>query len=266
MRKYLQIASDRFSWIAEGDGPTVLLLHGFGEDGSIWEQQLHCLKNHYKVLVPDLRGSGHSANCTASESIEQMAQDLALILDAENIQNCSILGHSMGGYIALAFAERFPDRLQALGLIHSTAFGDSPEKKQVRSKAIEFIQNNGSATFFKTAIPNLFHPDFQLQHPEVIERLLQQSSSFRDEVVIGYYKAMIHRPDRTDVLRNSKCPILIFIGAADKAVAPEDALLQASLPAICQVQLIEGVAHMGMWEATEELNHALLEFLRLAIE
>ncbi|MFY7878921.1 MAG: alpha/beta fold hydrolase [Lacibacter sp.] len=266
MRKYLQIASDRLSWIAEGDGPTVVLLHGFGEDGSIWEQQLHCLKNYYKVLVPDLRGSGHSANCTAPESIEQMAQDLALILDAENIQNCSILGHSMGGYIALAFAELFPDRVHALGLIHSTAFADSPEKKQIRNKAIEFIENNGSAAFFKTAIPNLFHPLFQQQHPEMIEQLLQQSSILRDEVVIAYYRAMIHRPDRTDVLRHSKFPVLIFIGSSDKAVHPDDALQQATLPAICQVELLEGVAHMGMWEAVNQLNQSLLFFLKMTYD
>ena len=266
MRKYLQIATDRLSWIAEGDGPTVVLLHGFGEDGSIWEEQFHCLKEHYKVLVPDLRGSGHSSNCTAPQSIEQMAQDLSAILDTENIQNCSIMGHSMGGYIALDFAERFPDRMDALGLIHSTAFADSAEKKQLRNRAIEFIQNNGSAAFFKTAIPNLFALSYQELHPEKTEQLLQQSTQFRDEVVIAYYKAMINRPDRSNVLRNSKYPVLMFIGAADKAVAPDDALLQASFPDICQVELIEGIAHMGMWEAVNQLNESLLNFLKLTYD
>lgn len=261
MRKHLQIATDQFSWIAEGNGPAVVLLHGFGEDGSIWEQQFHCLKEHYKVLVPDLRGSGYSSNCTAPHSIEQMAEDLAAILDAENIQSCSIMGHSMGGYIALAFAQRFPDRMDALGLIHSTAFADSAEKKQLRNKAIEFIQNNGSAAFFKTAIPNLFARSYQEHHPEKIEQLLQQSTQFRDEVVIAYYKAMITRPDRSNVLRNSKYPVLMFIGAVDKAVAPDDALLQASFPDVCQVELINEVAHMGMWEAVNQLNESLLEFL-----
>lgn len=264
MRKELRIATDCFSLLTEGNGPAVVLLHGFGEDGTIWNQQIECLKPYYRIVVPDLRGSGHSFNCATPQSIEQMAQDLAAILDAENIQTCSIFGHSMGGYIALAFAELFPDRVHALGLIHSTAFADSPEKKQTRTKAIEFIENNGSAAFFKTAIPNLFNPAYQKQHPEMIERLLQQSSRLRDEVVIAYYRAMIHRPDRSDVLRQSKFPVLIFIGAADKAVSPDDALQQATLPAICQVELLEGVAHMGMWEAVNQLNESLLLFLKLA--
>jgi pimeloyl-ACP methyl ester carboxylesterase len=136
----------------------------------------------------------------------------------------------------------------------------------ISNKAIEFIENNGSAAFFKTAIPNLFHPLFQQQHPEMIEQLLQQSSLLRDEVVIAYYRSMIHRPDRTDVLRHSKFPVLIFIGSSDKAVHPDDALQQATLPAICQVELLEGVAHMGMWEAVNQLNQSLLLFLEMTYD
>lgn len=114
----------------------IILIHGFAEDSTIWGNQVAYLKNSHQLLVPDLPGSGQSALLTGPTSMEELAETIKAILDAENITACIMIGHSMGGYIALAFAEKYPDSINALGLFHSTAYPDTAEKKQHAEKAL----------------------------------------------------------------------------------------------------------------------------------
>jgi pimeloyl-ACP methyl ester carboxylesterase len=254
---------EMISYKVFGKGKSVLLIHGFGEDSSIWNLQVEHLKSSYHLIVPDLRGSGASASLTAPQSIEQMAEDVLQVMNNEQIKTCTILGHSMGGYIALALMEKYSERFNALGLIHSTAYADSEEKKQARYKSMEFIEQNTAHEFIKATIPNLFGEKFKKEHPSQVAALIEQGRQFSKEVLKGYYQAMINRPARTAVLEQTTKPVLMFIGSEDKAVNPADAFQQASLPSICLVKYIQHIAHMGMWEATEELNQSLDEFLQL---
>jgi pimeloyl-ACP methyl ester carboxylesterase len=246
-----------------GKGPIAVLLHGFGEDSTIWQQQVHHLQSSYQLLVPDLRGSGNSAHLSPTESIEQMAEDIMEMLVHEHINNCTIIGHSMGGYIALALVEKYPHNFNGIGMVHSTSYADSEEKKQARTKSIEFIKENTGAEFIKATIPNLFGVAFKKEHSSEVEALIKSGNQFSKEHLIAYYKAMMARPDRTHVIELSKVPVLYFIGSEDKAVNPADALQQAALPVFCSVELIKKIAHMGMLEATHRLNKTLEDFLQL---
>jgi pimeloyl-ACP methyl ester carboxylesterase len=253
-------------YVITGKGHTVVLLHGFGEDGTIWENQLDYFKDNYQIIIPDFRGSGQSELLPNEDlSIESMAKDVKLILDAEEIKSCVVFGHSMGGYITLAFAEMFPERIIGLGLIHSTSFADSEEKKIARKKGIEFIEQNGSSAFLRATIPNLYGEKFKTASQEIFNQLLEKSLAIKKETLIAYYEAMMMRKDRTDILKETKTPVLIFIGEEDKAVSPEDALYQSSLPAKCQVKLVQGIAHTGMWESPEVLNKEIHIFLNTII-
>jgi pimeloyl-ACP methyl ester carboxylesterase len=254
---------EMISYQVFGKGKSVLLIHGFGEDSSIWNQQVAYLQAYYHLIVPDMRGSGVSSSIPSPQSVEQMAEDVLQVMNKEQIETCTVLGHSMGGYIALALMEKYPQRLNALGLIHSTAYADSEEKKQARYKSMEFIEKNTAFEFIKATIPNLFGEKFKQDHPSQVAILIEQGRQFSKEALLGYYTAMINRPARTAVLEQTNKPILFFIGSEDKAVNPADALQQASLPSICMVKYIRQIAHMGMWEATEELNQSLDEFLQL---
>ena len=249
------------SYKSYGKGHAVLLLHGFGEDSRIWKHQIEFLQNSYRLIVPDLRGSGASSHLSAPQSIEQMAEDVLSILHHEEIETCTILGHSMGGYIALALLEKYPHHFNALGLIHSTAYADNDEKKQARLKSIEFIKQTTAHEFMKATIPNLFGEKFKREHPEQVAELIEQGHQFTKEVLIAYYQAMINRPDRSDLLKHTVKPVLFFIGSEDKAVNPADALLQSSLPAVAKIKYVDNIAHMGMWEATDTLNQTIQEFL-----
>ncbi len=250
-------------YTSTGKGNPVVLLHGFAEDSTIWNNQKEFLQPNHQLLIPDLRGTGHSSAMQAPTSIEQMADDIKWMLDKESITTCTMIGHSMGGYITLAFAKKYPTLLNGFALIHSTAYADSDEKKIARNKSIDFIKQNTAYEFIKTTIPNLFADAFKQNHPQQVADLIEDGKQFSKEVLIAYTKAMIERPDLTSVLKTTNLPVAYFIGAEDKAVSPADALQQSALPNICKVHVEQGIAHMGMWEATETLNKNLEEFLQL---
>ena len=262
MQKIIATLNSTLSYSLYGKGEPILLLHGFAEDSRIWNKQVSFLKNKYQLIVPDLRGSGASLIDDKPISIEDFADDIKQILDAENISTCIMLGHSMGGYITLAFAEKYPSSLLAFGLIHSSAYADNEEKKEARRKSIDFIREHDAFEFIKTTIPKLFAEKFNQQHKEQVDELIEQGKQFSKEVLIAYYEAMINRPDRTQVLKKSTLPVLFFIGEEDKAVNPQDAIEQTSLPVVCKVKLVKGIAHMGMLEATDELNECIDEFIK----
>lgn len=249
------------SYRKTGQGTPVILIHGFGEDGAIWDKQISFLSTHCLVITPDIPGSGRSEALPGDASIDDLALVMQALIQHEQLEKVIMFGHSMGGYMTLAYAEMFPDKLSGFGLIHSSAFADSAEKKQNRARGIEMIGKYGGASFLRTTIPNLFAADFKSSHPELVNALIAQSASFADRPLQQYYKAMMDRPDRTAVLSGSKTPVLFIIGTDDVAAPLKDVLQQASLPNTSYIHILDKVGHMGMWEATSAVNKHLLHFV-----
>ena len=232
----------------EGEGQPILLLHGFMEDGSIWDRQVDYLKRGFRLLIPDLPGSGGSSLLPGETSMEDMADYVKAILDAEGIERCVMIGHSMGGYIALAFAEKFPDRLRAFGLFHSSAYPDSEGKKTIRRKSIEFIRKHGAPEFIRQSIPNLFAEHYREEHPEIVAGLIDRHAGFNPGSLIYYYNAMIDRPDRTQILKDFPGPVLFIIGDRDNAIPLADSLQQSHIPGLSYIHILENCGHVGMLE------------------
>lgn len=261
--KELTINGKTIFYRDNGQGPIVVLLHGFGEDGGIWKNQFDDFPG-YRLVIPDLPGSGRS------ESIDDMSMEgLASILkelatEVWGEEKFVLIGHSMGGYIALAFAEKYPQLLSGFGLFHSSAFADNEEKKETRSKGIEVIRQRGAFSFLKTATPKLYSPHTQENHPALIEEHIESVRLFSPEALVSYYEAMMQRPDRTHVLRETPLPVLFILGRHDTAVPPEDGLKQCHLPRRSHVHLFESSGHMGMVEEAEKANEVLGEYLREA--
>ncbi|RYZ59920.1 MAG: alpha/beta hydrolase [Chitinophagaceae bacterium] len=247
------------SYRAGGHGPLVLLLHGFGEDGTIWKGQYDLFPRH-RLVVPDLPGTGES-ELLEETSMESLADAIKAVMDAEGAEKVILIGHSMGGYVALAFAEKFPEALQALGLFHSSGFADSEEKKETRRKGIRFIQENGADPFLKTATPNLYSPRSKEEHPEWIAEHLAATHNFSAQSLVSYYMAMIDRPDRTAVLEQSKVPVLFVMGRHDSAVPLQDGLKQCHLPALSYIHILEETGHMGMIEEKAKTAALLTAFV-----
>lgn len=249
----------------EGRGKPVLLLHGFGEDGNIWNHQIKPLCKDYCLIIPDLPGSGKSEMLKGNGTLEDYAEVIKAITD-ESIfkekkeKQFSLIGHSMGGYITLAFAEKYPKLLNSFGLFHSSAFADDEQKKETRRKGIEFIKKNGSEAFLKTAIPNLFSERTKKEKPELLTQLLTISKDISPEVLIQYYEAMILRPDRTSVLKSFSKPILFICGKFDTVVPLEASLKQIQLPTLSFLHILKNSAHVGMWEEDRISSKYLLKF------
>lgn len=247
-----------------GAGKPVVLIHGFAEDGEVWRNQIEFLKQHCYLIIPDLPGSGRSEMIN-DMSIEGMADVIKELLNIElqdlPHQGAEGVGHSMGGYISLALAEKYPDMLSSLALVHSSAFADSEEKKTNRLKSIEFVKKNGAYEFLKAVIFDLFSETWATANPEIIERQVEKSKNFTDEAIIAYYQAMINRPDRTNVLKIFSKPVLFIIGEQDKAVPFAQSMQQCYMPVQSHIHILRHTAHMGMFEEAEILNQSILQFI-----
>ncbi len=245
-----------------GQGKPVLLLHGFGEDRSIWKKQVEFLQKHCQLIIPDLPGTGKSTFLTGDNiALEDLADCMYALLQHEGITTATILGHSMGGYISLALAAKFPSIIHSFGLIHSTAFADGEEKKKIRLQSIEIIREYGSYSFLKNTIPNLFSDNFRNKKNETVMELVEAAKSFNSDSLIQYSSAMMNRPDRTDVLKQLTVPVLFVVGDQDIAAPLEDLKKQFSLPRQPVIHVLENVGHMGMLEATDQTNKIMLEFI-----
>jgi pimeloyl-ACP methyl ester carboxylesterase len=181
---------------------------------------------------------------------------------AEHLGTFTLLGHSMGGYITLAFEEAYPDLLHSFGLVHSSAYADNNEKIAARKKGIEFITTHGPEKFLEQLVPNLYSERYKTLHPEEITQHIASAKHFSAASLTSYYKAMMVRPDRRQVLINAQKPVLFIIGAEDKTVNLSDSLAQCHLPQESHVFLLETSAHMGMLEETQKTTSAMKEFLQ----
>lgn len=238
----------------------VVLIHGFGEDSSIWNSLRSLLEPHYTLVIPDLPGTGNSEPAEQL-SIEQMAVAIASVLEKEKLSKATILGHSMGGYIALAFAELFADKLSALGLIHSTAFADTETKLEARRKSIKFIEKHGAKAFLDSSTPNLFA---EANRESMAHTITQQAASahyISNEALIAFTKAMMARPDRTDILKTAEFPVLFILGREDQAVPFNDTMQQVYLPELSYIYILDKSGHMGMLEEPSLFQKAVQEFL-----
>jgi len=257
--KTLRFNDAVLQYTVSGEGNTVMLVHGFGEDSNIWNGLADKLAANYKLIIPDLPGSGSSTILSAEKTgITDYAESLHAILENEQVKKLTMIGHSLGGYITLAFAEKYSHLLDAFGLFHSSAYADDAEKKATRKKAIEFIQQNGSVAFLKTSIPGMFaNPDHSKTDIDV---LIQGAGNFKPAALIQYYEAMLNRPDRTEVLQTFSLPIMFILGTQDKAVPLELGLKQSHLPAISHIHILES-GHMGMLEQPENSLLKITHFL-----
>lgn len=243
-----------------GNGFPILLIHGFGENSDVWDGILDPLVNGHQLIIPQIPGSGLSGMIT-DMSMDGMAGAMKAILDNEGISKTILIGHSMGGYITMAFAEKYPDYLKAYCLFHSTAYADTEEKKATRRKGIQFIRDHGAFEFLKTTTPNLFSQKTRDENPGLIEKQISGLGNFTDDSLVTYYESMIGRPDRREVLKTSKVPVFFLAGKYDNAIPLEDVLGQCHLPELSYIHVLNQSGHMGMLEEPAECTQALINFL-----
>ncbi|MBX2926338.1 MAG: alpha/beta hydrolase [Saprospiraceae bacterium] len=256
----MEFQGRKVGYDVQGRGPAVVLLHGFCEDSSVWDDfKTDLIEEHYRVICIDLPGFGQS-EALPHPTIEAYADAVHAVVESLDLQQIILIGHSMGGYTALAFAEKHPSLLLGLGMFHSSPYADSAEKKEARRRSIQFVEEQGHVIFVKQLLPVLFSENFARSNSYAVDRLVHAASSYPAAGIIGGLEAMIQRPDRTSILSEAAYPVLFIIGEEDRAIPAEQSLSQTHLPAVASVHVLEKVGHMGMIEAQKKTQRIVREF------
>lgn len=243
-----------------GEGKTTLvLLHGFCENNTCFDEQVLLLKDHCKIILPDLPGFGKS-NTYDGVSIASMAKDLALLLKFLKVEKCVLLGHSMGGYVTLSFAQQFPELLKGFGLLHSTATSDSQERIEKRNQVVKFINTFGKEKYIASFIPLLFSEENQKE--PYVQKAVESAKSSSTEGIINAAMAMRDRIDLTQVLVQTELPIYFGIGAKDALIPQELMLSQAASCEKAYLTIFNDSAHMAMQEEPHTLAEDILKYLK----
>jgi len=242
-----------------GAGQPIVMLHGYCGSHRYWDEVLPLLSPYGRVIVPDMRGHGESSASEGTYSMEQLADDTAALLDELKLPQVSLWGHSLGGYAALAFADKYPERLNSFGLVHSTTYPDNEAAQANRLKAVETIRTQGIIPFIDGLIPKLFTPEHRVSMSELLVKAIHIGYGTSVEGAVGCALGMRERADRMAVLERLQVPILLLAGELDEVIPP-DKRFPITKDNITAVTL-EGVAHMGMLEAPEDFASAIRTFL-----
>ena len=247
----LNIDGINIAFARRGRGQSLLLLHGYPLDRSIWNEVAEMLEVDFDLIIPDLRGFGSSDVMEADRSMIEYASDLAGLLELLKVRKAHVVGHSMGGYIALAFAREFSNKVAGLGLVSSQVAADTPERKAARQQTARQVMEQGVEDVAEGMTPKL-SPDARVQNQ--VRNVIGRQRPLGLSVALD---AMAGRLDSTDVLRSFKLPIVIVHGDADELIPVDRAREMKSLVPTAHYLELPGGGHMPMLENPPAVAEAL---------
>lgn len=233
----------------------VVFLHGFSENAHVWDSFLPLLNQNHSYYTLDF------SKLTFCQTIEEYADWVHAEIEQLGLTHFVLIGHSMGGYISLAYAEKYPEYLAGLGLFHSTALADTDEKKVSRDKTVAFIQKYGAAEFITDFLPKMYSDSFRKRNNVLIAKALEDNLQIPAAALVSATLAMKARKDRTTVLQKLRLPVLMIIGKEDKFIAYDTVLPQISLCEEPYILILNRIAHAGMHEAPVVCANIVDEFI-----
>lgn len=250
---------------SHGLNAALVMLHGYCGSSAYWEEVAKELSSSIRVIAPDARGhGGSSAPEDETYTMELYADDLAGLLDSVGIEQAILLGHSLGGYITLAFAERYPDKLAAFGLVHSTPLPDGEAARENRDKAIAVLEERGMDDFVDGLIPKLFAAGRKEDTQTEIARckMIGYGTSLRGAIATA--RGMKARRNRSEIITRSKLPVLLVAGVQD-GVIPKASVFSAVNESTRKVEF-EEAGHMSMMECSAQLAEEISSFVRHGLD
>ncbi len=261
MEKQFSWHGKQINYLVEGEGQSVVLLHGFLENLHVWDDFTGFLKQSFKVLAVDLPGFGKTAVFSENHEMSFMADAVKAVMDAENITNTVLVGHSMGGYVSLAFAKNFPELLKGLVLFHSQVAADNEEGKQNRTRTIEVVKKDHK-DFIAKFIPLLFAEVNVRRFTTEIARLREMSFQTPAQGVTAALAGMRDREDSSELLKKAGFPVFFVIGKQDSRIPIEKVLPQLRLPSHAEAIILDKTGHMGFVETPGKTFPAVAGFLK----
>ena len=248
------------NYTSTGKGSAIVLLHGFLENQSMWNTLIPILSKRNKVIAIDLFGHGKTENLSYIHTMEEQALMIRTVLKSLNIRKATLIGHSMGGYVALAFAELFPKNTKGICLMNSTAYPDTAEKKINRDRAIEVVKQNHKA-FVRVSIPQLFSEENRSLLKSKINDVIKDGLHTTKQGIIASLEGMKIRKDQTAILKNGSYKKLLILGKKDTVLNFDEHKKQVENTNTVLVILSQG--HMSHIENNIELTNALENFIKL---
>ena len=246
------------NFFEKGSGQPLVLIHGYCETSNMWKEFAEPLSRNFRVLCPDLPGCGNSPIEGEQISLEEVAVILEEWMEENKIEKPIVIGHSLGGYVTLALLELMGNKLQAVGLFHSTALADDQDKKDTRNKTITFLKKNGVEKFVTSFVPPLFPESRRKELAQEIDQAIEDAKRCSLEGLIAFAGAMRDRKERTETLKSYSGPRLMIAGTEDGAVKIEAS--RSLKPLFTEYVELEGVGHMGMVEEKEKTLEIVRDF------
>jgi len=256
---HLNFAEGEIHYKVDGQGPAIVFLHGFMESARIWRPFLEKLSGKFKIIRINLPGHGKSSVYGNVHTMEFMAESVKAVLDFEKVDSALFVGHSMGGYVGLAFAEAFAENVKGLVMFSSTSFEDSPERIEDRERAAKAADTH-KMKFITSVIPNLFFERTGAKASKRIFKLVKIAAKQPKEGIIAAIKGMQIRKDRTPVLSQAKFPILIISGHDDFLIPLERVQEMAKHAPTAQTIILDHCGHVGFLEHEKESLKAIQTF------
>ncbi len=251
----------RIYYQEKGNGHPLVLIHGFCETHEIWDRFADSLSDTFRVLLPDLPGFGNSPLAPTPFTIQDIGSAMLGWLDELHLDRPVVIGHSLGGYVAMAMVDVQPGRFPGFGLFHSTAYPDSEEKKENRNKVIDFVNRNGVQPFIDTFVPGLFYQKGN-PHMQEIQRIASRTTA---ETLVAYTAAMRDRPTRLALLETFTKPILMIAGEHDASIPYNQSSAQSSLMKFPLFYGLKDAGHMGMFENEPRSIKIVKDFTNFAL-
>ena len=258
MSHFITFKNIKIHYSDQGKGSAVLLLHGFLENSSMWYNLIPHLIKRNRVICIDLLGHGKTECLGYLHSMDLMAEAVNAVLKKLRIRRVQIIGHSMGGYVALTFCEVFPEKVKALCLMNSTSRADSEEKKINRDRAIDAVKNNYK-TFIRISVSNLFKPENRSIFKTEIKKVTQEALKTPLQGIIAALEGMKNRLDREYLLSKPTFNKMMIIGKEDPALDYNSLVEQAKKSEIRTVEFPDG--HMSHIENIKEFTYNILHFI-----
>lgn len=262
MNYYILYNGGKIYYTDEGDGDVIVLLHGYLETSDIWGRFSGRLASGFRVISVDLPGHGSSKVYGECHSVEFMAGAVKSLLENLNIKKAFITGHSMGGYVALAFLELFPDMLHGYCLFHSHPFADSAETLKKRENEIKVVRSGKKYLIYPESVSNMYADINMGKFHEALQRSKDIASTVSDEGMIAALNGMMSRPSRQAVMEKGKVPCLWIMGKLDKYIACDTVLSKVNLPSNVKVIILEKSGHMGFIEEEDFSISILTRFVK----
>lgn len=261
--RYLDHAGERIHFVVEGKGPPVLFGHGLTFSHRMWKAQAQALKDLYTVIRLDFRGHGETGGGVQPFTLYDLAGDVIAIMDALGIERCVYVGFSMGGMVGARLLERYPQRLEGIVFISTTASPEPPERRELYAQLNEKTRDKDpDRQTIEFVLSLMFSEGFRTSHPEIIEEFYRELNRKNDAGMYHATRAVIEREDLDPILPRVQLPALVILSEEDMAVPPE--LCERLATGIPGAELIRipGAGHMVPVEKAQLVNDALFRFLK----